>query len=267
MRRTHDGDEAGPGEPSRRSLLDWIGKATVLALGGEALAACGAPTVRAPVDADTGSIGDDAADAATDAATDADAEGAWPFGPPDDVPDIYDEWPVRTVDRQELEAILSSWRLVIDGMVDRPRTLTFAELLGLARQDQLTDFHCVEGWSVLDVPWNGVHLSTLLDLVDPSAEATHVTFHTIDSRYNESLPLEVALEPHTLLAYGVAEHTLPLDHGFPLRLVVPRLFAYKSAKYVERVELTDGPIEGYWVRGGYDYLGEVPESRLRPGRT
>jgi DMSO/TMAO reductase YedYZ molybdopterin-dependent catalytic subunit len=253
MRWTHGRGGTGAIDMSRRSLIDWLGKATVLALGGEVLAACAGPAVRR--------------EAGPDADLEAGPDDAWAFRPPAEAPGIYDDWPVRTVDRQQLEAILASWRLTIDGMVETPRTLTFAELLGLERQDQLTDFHCVEGWSVLDVPWNGVHLGTLLALVGPRDAATHVTFHTIDSRYNESLPREVALEPHTLLAYGVAEHTLPLDHGFPLRLVVPRLFAYKSAKYVDRIELTDEPVEGYWVRGGYDYMGEVPESRLRSGRT
>ena len=73
----------------------------------------------------------------------------------------------------------------------------------------------------------------------------------------------MALEPKTLLAYGIDCATLPLDHGFPLRLVVPRLLGYKGPKYVHRIELTDGPIEGYWVARGYPYDGEVPESRHR----
>lgn len=275
---------------SRRSLLDWFGKATVLVLGGEALAACAAGEEGMPdgsaypeggldggadagsdgdvtdgdVGADTGGGGDgDLGDAG-----DADAGGSaeWDFAPPTDPPEIYDEWPSRTVDRQNIAEILSSWELRIDGMVDTPVTLTFMELLELTRQDQITDFHCVEGWSVYDVPWNGVHLSTLLDLVGVRPEATHVTYHTVNDQYNESLPLDVALEPKTLMAYGVDEHTLPLSHGFPLRLVVPRLLGYKSAKYVQRIELTDGPIAGFWVALGYSYDGEVPEGRLREGR-
>jgi DMSO/TMAO reductase YedYZ molybdopterin-dependent catalytic subunit len=88
----------------------------------------------------------------------------------------------------------------------------------------------------------------------------------MDGIYNESLPIDVALEPMTLLAYGVCEATLPQTHGFPLRIVIPRLLAYKSAKYVVRIELTDHPVEGYWVAAGYDYDGEVPSSRLRAGR-
>lgn len=151
-------------------------------------------------------------------------------------------------------------------MVQSPRVLSFRDLLCLARQDQTTDFHCVEGWSVLDIPWNGIHLSTLFTLAGPLSTATHVTFHTIGGKYNESLPIDVALEPRTLLAYGVAGSTLPLVRGFPARLVVPRLLGYKSAKYVERIELTDQPIEGFWVAAGYGYDGDVPPERLRPGK-
>ncbi len=290
---------------SRRSLIDWMGKATVLALGGEALAACaagdggssdagfpdgnspdggldggvdsgfdaespdgsgldadveGEPSDADGVDADEGGFGDGDIDGDTA------GEGEWDFAPPTERPEIYEDWPSRTVDRQNIAEILASWELRIDGMVDTPVTLTFAQLLELTRQDQITDFHCVEGWSVYDVPWNGVHLSTLLDLVGVQSDATHVTYHTINGQYNESLPLDVALEPRTLLAYGVDDHTLPLSHGFPLRLHVPRLLAYKSAKYIQRIELTDEPVAGFWVALGYDYLGEVPEGRLREGR-
>lgn len=284
---------------SRRSLIDWFGKATVLALGGEALAACAAGDGGMP---DAGSFPDGGDDGGFDAGSDGDRSDSdvtdgdveqdsvdgggdgdggsgdgdvevdggssddWDFSPPTEPPEIFEEWPSRTVDRQNITDILSSWELQIDGMVDTPVTLTFLQLLELTRQDQITDFHCVEGWSVYDVPWNGVHLSTLLDLAGVRSEATHVTYHTINGEYNESLPLDVALEEKTLLAYGVADHTLPLTHGFPLRLVVPRLLAYKSAKYVQRIELTDEPVAGFWVALGYSYSGEVPEGRLREGR-
>ncbi|HEY3452386.1 MAG TPA: molybdopterin-dependent oxidoreductase, partial [Myxococcales bacterium] len=105
----------------------------------------------------------------------------------------------------------------------------------------------------------------LFDLVRPTARATYVTFHTVNDQYNESLPLSVAREPHALLGYGIEGSTLPLKHGFPARVVVPRLLGYKNAKYVYRLELADRPVEGYWVAAGYPYAGEVPAHRLRPG--
>lgn len=252
---------------SRRRLLDWLGKSAVLALSGEALLACSSNRGTMgdggiPPDADPDSIRDGALDSAVDSGV----IDPWAFSPPLEEDEIYEGWPVRTVDPQTLEEILANFRLRIDGLVQSPLELSFAELVALQRQDQVTDFHCVEGWSVLDVPWNGVHLTRLFELVTPSPEASHVTFHTLGGTYNESLPLDVALEPRTILTYGVAGHTLPLRHGFPLRITIPRLLAYKNAKYVERIELASAPVDGFWVRAGYPYSGEVPPGRLREGR-
>lgn len=237
-------------ELTRRDLLDWLGKGTVLALTSPLLNACGADGVLPGLPW-------------LDPSDTADGLEFKP-GPTDH--DVFATWWERTVDPQDLEQILARWQLRVDGKVSTPRTYGFGDLLALPRQDQVTDFHCVEGWSVHDVPWNGVHLSTILEQVGAAASATHVTFHTIGGRYNESLPIDVALEPRSLLGYGVAGNTLPLDHGFPLRVVVPRLFGYKNAKYVDRIELTDQPVEGYWVARGYPYAGEVPAERLREGK-
>jgi DMSO/TMAO reductase YedYZ molybdopterin-dependent catalytic subunit len=170
------------------------------------------------------------------------------------------------VDPQSSADILASWTLTVDGMVGNPLVLSFADILALDRQDQVTDFHCVEGWSVLDVPWNGVLLAHVLDLAGTDAAATYVTFHCVGDAYSESLPVSVTREPRTLLGYGVDGSTLPLAHGFPLRLVVPRLLGYKNAKYLSRIEVTDQAVVGYWESYGYSYDGEVPPERLRPGK-
>jgi sulfoxide reductase catalytic subunit YedY len=116
------------------------------------------------------------------------------------------------------------------------------------------------------VPWNGVPLARLLDLAGALPSATHVTFHSTGEVYGESLPIDVAREPKTLLGYGVDGSTLPLAHGFPVRLVVPRLLGYKNAKYLSRIELADHAVTGYWESYGYSYDGEVPPARLRPGK-
>jgi DMSO/TMAO reductase YedYZ molybdopterin-dependent catalytic subunit len=124
----------------------------------------------------------------------------------------------------------------------------------------------VEGWSVYDVPWNGVRLSEIVDRVKPLPAAAYVNFRTVTDKYNESLPLAVAKEPKTVVAYGVGGATLPLEHGFPLRLVVPRLLGYKNAKYVYRIEFDKTPLRGFWIEAGYPYAGEVPRRRLREGK-
>lgn len=254
---------------SRRSVLNWLGKATVLTLGADLIAACTPSRTSSHAGSDIGfDLATDTENETVSTSGDAavtDLED-FSFAPGTGEHDVYDDWRVRTVDPQDLENILANWTLVVDGLVANPVELSFVDVVELLRQDQLMDFHCVEGWSVYDVPWNGVHLSTLFDLVEPLETATHVTFHTVEDQYNESLPLEVAVEPHTILAYGVGGSTLPLSHGFPARMVIPRLLGYKSAKYVYRIELTDAPVEGYWVAVGYPYDGEVPEQRLREGR-
>jgi DMSO/TMAO reductase YedYZ molybdopterin-dependent catalytic subunit len=252
--------EISPCTINRRTVLEWLGKGTVLALGAEVLAACAQVEHTAGV---------------TDARwrTEGGRDGPWsfsdagfPFAPGTSGHEVFDGWGERTVDPQDLAKILASWTLTVDGMVQTPLELGFSELVALPRQDQVTDFHCVEGWSIYDVPWSGLHLSQLLAKAKPEAQATHVTFHTLGGSYNDSLPLSVATEPRSLLGYGIAGATLPLKHGFPLRVVVPRLLGYKNAKYVHRVELTDHPVEGYWVKAGYPYDGEVPKGRLRPGK-
>ncbi|MFH1809533.1 MAG: molybdopterin-dependent oxidoreductase [Pseudomonadota bacterium] len=262
------------GQPRRRDLLEWLGGTAVLALTSPLLKACTTPGAWQALPDDAGQLGvSGASDAALLDGAPRDASGVeesgpsvLDFAPGDGTHPIFEHWGERTVDRQDLASILASWQLTVHGLVESPLQLSFADLLQRPRLDTLVDFHCVEGWSILDVPWNGVHLSTLLDEVRPYSSATHVTFHTIDGRYNESLPLEIALEPRTLLAFGVGGSTLPLSHGFPLRAVVPRLWAYKSAKYVNRIEFTNQAVQGYWVHAGYPYLGEVPADRLRQDR-
>jgi len=236
---------------SRREFTTWMGKAAALSIAAAALASCKGRTL---IFSSSGGDGEPAGPA------------GFAFSPPPSGTTLNRRWPVRTVDDQDLRSILGSWRLRIDGMVERPADMTFADVVRLKRRDQTTDLHCVEGWSVFDIPWNGVGLDTIAEMVGPLPRATHVTFHTLRGVYNESIPLSVALEPRSILAYGITGATLPLAHGFPVRLVVPRLLGYKNAKYVERIEFTDHAELAYWTVRGYGYAGEVPPARLRPGR-
>jgi DMSO/TMAO reductase YedYZ molybdopterin-dependent catalytic subunit len=241
----------------RRTVLRWLGSTTVLALGGDVLSACRGSSI-------ADSMRPDAAE--VDGAAEAASAPGFAFAPGPGTDPIFDNWNENTVDAQSLVDILATWTLTVDGMVSTPLLLRFADLMALERQDQVTDFHCVEGWSVYDVPWNGVPLARMLDLAGADASATHLTFHSVGERYAESLPMDVAREPHSLLGYGVGGATLPLAHGFPVRLVVPRLLGYKNAKYLSRIEVTHSAVNGFWEAYGYSYSGEVPASRLRPGK-
>lgn len=241
---------------TRRTLLDWMGKAAVLSLGADLLHGCGTED---RTDSGENMIPTAGSDANCIDGTD------FAFSPGEENLEIFEQWKENTVDDQNLMDILENWELQVDGLVRNPRVFSFTDLLQLERHDQTTDFHCVEGWSVHDVPWNGIHMSTLFDIVEPEAGATHVTFHTEGDIYNESLPIDVALESKTMLAYGINCSTIPMKHGFPLRVVVPRMMGYKSAKYVYRIELDNKEVSGYWVKWGYPYDAPVPEGRLRPG--
>ena len=245
---------------TRRTLLDWLGKTAVLTLGVDLLAACGDAGRIEKERVNQNLVSLSGTDPFCEERTD------FKFYPGDANKEIFDLWQERTVDGQNLLETLQTWKLQVDGLVRNPRIFTFSELLQLKRHDQITDFHCVEGWSVYDIPWNGIHMSTLFDIVEPEPAATYVTFHTTNDIYNESLPVDVALEEKTMLAYGVDCATIPLRHGFPLRLVVPRMMAYKSAKYVYRIELDNKPVLGAWVQWGYPYDAPVPAGRLRPGK-
>lgn len=226
---------------TRRSLIDWMGKATVLGLTSRLLESCSNLAISNP------------------------KANVLTFQPGTNDTEILSNWTVNTIDPQDLASILSNWNLSVDGLVENPGVLTFSAMQALTRRNQTSNFHCVEGWSVLDVPWNGFHLSTLFDSVGPSSQATYVTFHTIGDIDNESLPMADALNPETMMAYGIDGSTLPLQHGFPLRLVVPYKWGYKSAKYVYRIELTDKPVNGYWENYGYSYDGNIPENILNSG--
>ena len=232
--------------PTRRSLLKWLGNASVYALTADFLAACAESNNAAPESAEN-----------------------YPFRPTPEQGPLYDKWWGNTVDTQNLsnlDEIIASWQLKVSGLVEAPTTLSFSDILALTRQNQITDFHCVEGWSVYDVPWNGFHIDKLIELVRPTSEATHINLRCFGDIYTESLPLSVAREPRTMFAYGIGGSTIPQRHGFPLRLVIPRLYGYKNAKWVKEIEFTNAPLIGYWEPYGYTIDGEVVAWRLRDGK-
>jgi DMSO/TMAO reductase YedYZ molybdopterin-dependent catalytic subunit len=137
-----------------------------------------------------------------------------------------------------------------DGAVETPLTLSFADLLALPQVDVDADFHCVTGWSILDVAFRGVRLETIAALARPKAEATHVMTHGYDG-YSTNLPLEEALKPDVLLVHAIDGKPLPAARGGPVRIVVPQLWAWKGAKWVNRIEVLTHDRRGYWEIRGY----------------
>lgn len=162
----------------------------------------------------------------------------------------------------------SDWRLDVVGLVRRPAQYSLTALKQLDAGTQITRFDCVEGWSAI-AKWRGVPLHSVLDLVQPLPEARYAVFHCADQmagsndRYYESLDLEMATHPQTLLAYELNDEALSIGHGAPLRLRVEKQLGYKSAKYLMKIELVSslagigGGRGGYWEDRGYEWYAGI----------
>jgi DMSO/TMAO reductase YedYZ molybdopterin-dependent catalytic subunit len=152
----------------------------------------------------------------------------------------------------------NSYQLRIDGLVNKPLTMSIDDILRAPAVTETRFYQCVTGWTVPNVKWTGIRLSTLLDRVEPHADAKAVTFYSFDGVYTESLTMEQARHSDVLLAYNLMGKPLARSQGAPLRLVVPGMYGYKFIKWVNRVELVTSPIDGYWELNGYDrdaYIG------------
>ena len=168
------------------------------------------------------------------------------------------------------EKQFADWRLVVDGLVEQPASYSLAELRAMASRTQITRHDCVEGWSAIG-KWTGVPLARLLDAAKPKASARFVVFHCADAfaegddetPYYESIDMEDAYHPQTILAYGLNDQALPVTNGAPLRLRVERQLGYKQAKYLMRLELVEnfaaigGGKGGYWEDQGYQWYAGI----------
>jgi DMSO/TMAO reductase YedYZ molybdopterin-dependent catalytic subunit len=160
-----------------------------------------------------------------------------------------DKWPVLDLGRQPAVP-LDRWKLLLDGAVEEPLALSWNDFLALPQVEDVSDFHCVTAWSRLDLRWKGVRFETLAALARPLPEASHVLCHAYDG-YTTNLPLEEALKPDVLLVHTVEGRPLPREHGGPVRVITPQLWAWKGAKWVNRIEILVGDRPGYWEERGY----------------
>jgi DMSO/TMAO reductase YedYZ molybdopterin-dependent catalytic subunit len=159
------------------------------------------------------------------------------------------EWPVLDIG-SEPAVSPEKWRLQVDGAVEAPLAVGWEALLALPQVDVDADFHCVTGWSILDVAFRGVRFETLAGLVVPRADATHVMAYASDG-YSTNLPLEEALKPDVLVVHAIEGKPIPPERGGPVRMVVPQLWAWKGAKWLSRIEFLTHDRRGYWEIRGY----------------
>jgi len=165
-------------------------------------------------------------------------------------------WPVLDLGHVP-EVARDDWRLVVDGRVANPVTLDWDALTALPQVSEASDFHCVTGWSRFDMTFDGVRFGDLAELVVPHDDARFVRVTGSDRApgtdipYTTNLPLERALDPDVLLAHGVEGEPLPREHGGPVRMITPRLYAWKGTKWIERITFLAEDEPGFWEVRGY----------------
>ena len=144
----------------------------------------------------------------------------------------------------------AEWNFEVSGLVESPYTLSYSDLKELGAATVKADMHCVTGWSTLDNEWEGIPFRVLAEKAGPKPEAAWVVTHC-DYGYTSNLSLKAMLDDDVLVAWGHGGQPLAPEHGFPLRLVVPKRYAWKSAKWLRGLEFVDRNVRGFWEVRGY----------------
>ena len=162
---------------------------------------------------------------------------------------ITNKWPVLDLGLQP-DILLKDWRLQIDGAVEHPTILTWEDFMALPQTSDTSDFHCVTTWSKLNINWKGVRMLDLAALVQPGDNATHIMCYGYDD-YTTNISLEEALKPDVLLVHTAEGKPLPKEHGDPVRMITPQLYAWKGSKWINRIEFMTANRLGFWEERGY----------------
>lgn len=180
---------------------------------------------------------------------------------------------IRWISRPDVK---EPYRLIVEGLVEKPKRFSYKELQALPQVVQSSDFHCVEGWSVKNIQWGGIRFGEIVNVVSPKPEAHYVVFHSLGKtseldqgvdHYIECLPLEKLLDPQKkcLLALTMDGKSLTFDRGSPLRVVSPYDLGYKGSKYVTRIVFSAEQTLGWWTLTNpiYPVNAPVPAERLK----
>lgn len=165
-------------------------------------------------------------------------------------------WPVLDLGaRPELSQ--ATWQLEITGLCERPQTLNFEQLMGLEQVEESSDFHCVTSWSKMDLAFAGVRFRTMAELVGVKTEAKFVFVTGYDRQpgtgipYTTNLSLDAAMEEDVLLVHSWDGAPLPPEHGGPVRMVTPKLYAWKGAKWIQKITFLAENRLGFWEEKGF----------------
>ncbi len=168
---------------------------------------------------------------------------------------LTEKFPVLHYGSVPIYSGLADWDFRIFGLVDRPVRLSWDQLMNLPRQTQTVDIHCVTRWSKLDTTWTGVPWREVMNLVKVSPDATHAMAHC-EHGFTANIGLEVLDDDDTMLAFEYDGQPLTPEHGYPLRLLVPKKYFWKSAKWLRGIEFMSGDRPGFWERNGYHMEGD-----------
>ena len=161
-------------------------------------------------------------------------------------------WRIYTVGSSMPTYDPATYRLEVTGLVGAPTSYSLADLKAMPRAEQVSDFHCVTGWSVTGVRWAGVRIADLLESAGAKANVAALYFVSAEDPYADSLTLDQALLPDVMLAYEMDGGPISRPHGAPVRLVMPEMYGYKSVKWVKQIDLGVAAQPGYWEQNGYD---------------
>jgi DMSO/TMAO reductase YedYZ molybdopterin-dependent catalytic subunit len=181
-----------------------------------------------------------------------------PEGPEGRLPpgqyDTGSGWPVLTAEATP-RINLDTYTLGVDGLVEQPTTWTWSDLQSLPRSAYTGDIHCVTTWSKFDVTFAGVSVDVLLDAARPLDEARYVLAHSTTG-YTTNLPIQDVTGGKAWVVWEYGGQPLPREHGGPIRLLVPHLYFWKSAKWISRLELMAHDRRGFWESNGYHDRGD-----------
>ncbi len=156
----------------------------------------------------------------------------------------------------------SNWKLRVYGLVENELNLDWTAYQALPQTTDVSDFHCVTRWTQLDMDWVGVKAQEILMMAAPLENAKHVTLHGYDG-YTTNLPLEVLLDDDVMIAHSVLGSPLTTAHGGPVRMIVPKRYAWKGAKWLKAIELHEHDRRGFWeVRGYHNEADPFKEERF-----
>jgi len=168
---------------------------------------------------------------------------------------LSERFPVLTYGETPRYGNLNGWDLRVFGLVGEEKRFSWADLMALPTKTQTVDIHCVTRWSKLDTTWTGVAWRDFLKLIDVNPAATHVMAHC-ELGYTTNVGLDVLDDDDTMLAYLYDGKPLDAEHGYPMRLLVPKKYLWKSAKWLRGLEFMQGDRPGFWERNGYHMEGD-----------